>query len=215
MRKLSVILFCLALAVQGQAVAQDSGSGAGADSGPSAEDIARATGFSLAEPAEGPLLPLRKQLREQIVEAEKRGVGIKTYAEAFSSLEEQVAGGSIGEDDLKKRITSIVTSLHGQIRKSNHLKATAAQAAKAAPKAAASGSSGSGKIIHHGLIKPGDKVDAIGLKAPQSLRQQMTHDLVEQVVRQKLRAHPLPGIDPNGPGSLKDDPRVKRHLQGK
>jgi len=210
MSKLSVFLFCLALAVQCQAVAQDSGSGAGANSGPSAEDIARATGFCLAEPAEGPLLPLRKQLREQIIEAEKRGVGIKSYAEAFASLEEQVAGGSIGEDDLKKRITSIVTSLHGQIRKSNQLKATA----KAAPKAAPPGSSG-GKVIHRGLIKPGDKVDAIGLKAPQSLRQQMTHDLVEQVVRQKLRANPIPGIDPDGPGSLKDDPRVKRHLQSK
>ncbi|MBK9141971.1 MAG: hypothetical protein IPM23_05705 [Candidatus Melainabacteria bacterium] len=124
MTRLSVFLLCLALSTQGRALAQDSGRGSGAGSGSSAGDIAGITDCTLAEPAGGPLLPLRKQLREQIVEAEKRGVGIKSYAEAFSSLE-------------------------------------------------------------------------------------------EQVVRQKLRANPLPGIDPDGPGSLKDDARLKRHLQGK
>lgn len=71
----------------------------------------------------GALENMRKQLLEQIQTAEKRGVGVQAYRSEFQKLNKMVAEDA-SEEDIKKQVISIVTSLHAQMHSSNRAKNT-------------------------------------------------------------------------------------------
>lgn len=155
----------------------------------------------------GPALPLRQALAKQIVAASKRGVGVKAYIAAFGELEESVSKGA-SEADVKKKVMSIVSSLHGQLKQSQSLKASG----KSAARAASNGTKGGDiKLRSDGFLYAEDNKN-IFMKDQGVMRQQAQLDLVEQVIRNKLREHPIRGVNPNDPRPLRDDPRVKHLL---
>lgn len=149
-------------------------------------------------------LSMRQTLAKQIVEAQKRGVGVKAYSTAFAQLEDSVAKGAT-QDDVKKKVMSIVSGLHSQLRQSATLKTTSRQASTGR------GDRGGSvlKTRSDGFLYAGDN-NNIFMKDKGVMRQQSQLDLVETVIRQKLREHPIQGIDPNDPRPLRDDPRVKK-----
>ncbi len=152
-------------------------------------------------------LAIRQALAKQIVEAQKRGVGVKAYSTAFAQLEDNVGKGAT-EDDVKKRVMSIVTGLHSQLRQSATLKSAAAVNARQA----SAGKDRGGSVLKtrsDGFLYAGDNKN-IFMKDKGVMRQQSQLDLVETIIRQKLREHPIQGIDPNDPRPLRDDPRVKK-----
>lgn len=155
----------------------------------------------------GPALPLRQALAKQIVAASKLGVGMKAYIAAFSELEESVSKGA-SEADVKKKVMSIVSSLHGQLKQSQSLKASG----KSVSRAASNGTKGGDiKLRSDGFLYAEDNKN-IFMKDQGVMRQQSQLDLVEQVIRNKLREHPIRGVNPNDPRPLRDDPRVKHLL---
>lgn len=152
-------------------------------------------------------LSMRQTLAKQIVEAQKRGVGVKAYSTAFAQLEDSVVKGAT-EDDVKKRVMSIVSGLHSQLRQSATLKSTAAVNARQA----SAGKDRGGSVLKtrsDGFLYAGDNSN-IFMKDKGVMRQQSQLDMVETIIRQKLREHPIQGIDPNDPRPLRDDPRVKK-----
>lgn len=155
----------------------------------------------------GPALTMRQALAKQIVEAGKRGVGVKAYITAFGELEESVVKGA-SEADVKKKVLSIVSGLHGQLKQSQFIKANG----KSATRAASSGTKGGDiKLRSDGFLYAEDNKN-IFMKDQGVMRQQSQLDLVETVIRNKLREHPIKGINPNDPRPLRDDPRVKHLL---
>lgn len=69
----------------------------------------------------GPMLKWRQQLKAQINEAAKRGVGVKNYRVAFDDLEKLVEAGA-PESDIKAKIVAILVPLHQQMRSGQYLK---------------------------------------------------------------------------------------------
>ncbi|QQR55726.1 MAG: hypothetical protein IPG59_11940 [Candidatus Melainabacteria bacterium] len=153
-------------------------------------------------------LAMRQTLAKQIVEAQKRGVGVKAYSTAFAQLEDSVAKGAT-EDDVKKKVLSIVSGLHSQLRQSATLKSTAAVSARQAAAGKVDRRGAVLKTRSDGFLYAGDN-ENIFMKDKGVMRQQSQLDMVETIIRQKLREHPIQGIDPNDPRPLRDDPRVKK-----
>ncbi len=151
---------------------------------------------------------MRQTLAKQIVEAQKRGVGVKAYSTAFAQLEDSVAKGAT-EDDVKKKVLSIVSGLHSQLRQSATLKSTAAVSARQAAAGKVDRRGAVLKTRSDGFLYAGDN-ENIFMKDKGVMRQQSQLDMVETIIRQKLREHPIQGIDPNDPRPLRDDPRVKK-----
>lgn len=155
-------------------------------------------------------LSLRQALAKQIVEAQKRGVGVKAYSSAFAELEDSVSKGA-SEDDVKKKVMSIVSGLHSQLKQSITIKQTAQTAAQ---KQAAGKIDRRGTVLKtraDGFLYAGDN-DNIYMKDTGVMRQQSQLDIIESIIRQKLREHPIPGVNPNDPRPLRDDPRVKKYI---
>lgn len=155
-------------------------------------------------------LSLRQALAKQIIEAQKRGVGVKAYSSAFAELEDSVSKGA-SEEDVKKKVMSIVSGLHSQLKQSITIKHTAQTAAQ---KQAAGKVDRRGSVLKtraDGFLYAGDN-DNIYMKDTGVMRQQSQLDMIETIIRQKLREHPIPGVNPNDPRPLRDDPRVKKYI---
>lgn len=153
-------------------------------------------------------LSMRQTLAKQIVEAQKRGVGVKAYSSAFAELEENVSKGAT-EEDVKKKVMSIVSGLHSQLKQSVTIKRTSAFSARQQAAGKADNRGSVLKTRSDGFLYAGDNQN-IFMKDKGVMRQQSQLDLVETVIRQKLKEHPIPGINPNDPRPLRDDPRVKK-----
>lgn len=153
---------------------------------------------------------MRQALAKQIVEAQKRGVGVKAYSSAFAELEDSVTKGAT-EEDVKKKVLSIVSGLHSQLKQSVTIK----QTAKAAARQQAAGKiDRRGTVLKtraDGFLYAGDN-ENIYMKDKGVMRQQSQLDIIETIIRQKLKEHPIPGVDPNDPRPLRDDPRVKKYI---
>lgn len=167
----------------------------------------------LPDPAKlqpGAGLALRQTLAKQIVEAQKRGVGVKAYCIAFADMEESVSKGAI-EADIKKKVFSIASGLHSQLRQSVTIKRSASATAR---NNAAGNVDRRGSVLKtrsDGFLYAGDNAN-IFMKDKGVMRQQSQIDLIETVIRQKLRENPIPGVNPNDPRPLRDDPRVKKMI---
>jgi len=155
-------------------------------------------------------LSLRQALAKQLVAANKRGVGVKAYCTAFAELEDAVSKGAT-EEDVKKKVMSIVSGLHSQLKQSATLKQSSAVAAR---KQALGKVDRRGTVLKtraDGFLYAGDN-ENIYMKDKGVLRQQSQLDMIETIIRQKLREHPIPGVNPNDPKPLRDDPRVKKYI---
>ena len=71
--------------------------------------------------AKGPLLEKRQQALNYIKKAEKYGVGIKPYMQAFNKLEADVKKG-ISEKEIKRRVDSITKSAYQQMLRARQSK---------------------------------------------------------------------------------------------
>lgn len=85
------------------------------------DDIGRLGEDKAAVVNPGPLEPERRALYSQIIEAEKRGIGTKTYISAFQSLEQSVSQGA-SRESLLPRVKSIAKGLSEQLERQASLK---------------------------------------------------------------------------------------------
>lgn len=94
--------------------------------------------FSLAP---GPCIDKRKQIVAYLEKARKAGIGVKPYEEALERIENNVKSGQ-SEDDIRKQVSSLVSSLAQQV---NNLKILKVSSTYRAVSGSASAGSSSGQ----------------------------------------------------------------------